>query len=109
MVSQNFPHLKIIARARNRKHVYQLMDLGVTHIWRDTFYSSLKMAEATLESLGLPRKESSQIVETFRTHDEQRLHAHHEVHNDEERMIYLAKQSAKELEELFEEDEEEAG
>ena len=107
MVMRSFPHLKIIARARNRKHVYRLMDLGVTQIWRDTFYSGLKMAEATLEGLGLPRQESSQIIETFRLHDEHRLHAHHEMHNDEERMVYLAKQSAKELEELFDEDEEE--
>lgn len=108
MVSRNFPHLKIIARARNRKHVYQLMDLGVTHIWRDTFHSSLKMAEATLESLGLPRQQSSKIVDTFRQHDEHRMHVHHEMHNDEERMIYLAKQSAKDLEEQFDEDKEEA-
>ncbi|MDJ0958967.1 MAG: monovalent cation:proton antiporter-2 (CPA2) family protein [Arenicellales bacterium] len=108
MVTRNFPNLKIIARARNRKHVYQLMDLGITQIWRDTFYSSLKMAEATLESLGLPRQESSNVVETFRQHDEQRLHDDHELHNDEQRMIYLAKKSAKELEEQFEQDEKEA-
>lgn len=108
MVSRNFPHLRIIARARDRKHVYQLMDLGISQIWRDTFYSSLKMAEATLQGLGLPRQESSSIVETFRTHDEHRLHAHHEMHNDEERMIYMTKQSAKELEELFDEDKEDA-
>ena len=108
MVTRNFPNLRIIARARNRKHVYQLMDLGITQIWRDTFYSSLKMAEATLESLGLSRQESSSVVETFRQHDEQRLHVDHELHNDEQRMIYLAKKSAKELEEQFEQDEKEA-
>ena len=104
MVRSNFPHLKLIVRARDRKHVYRLMDLGVTQIWRDTFYSSLKMAEATLESLGLPRQESARIIETFRSHDEHRLYAHHDMHNDEERMVYLAKLSAKELEELFDED-----
>ena len=74
MVTRNFPNLKIIARARNRKHVYQLIDLGITQIWRDTFYSSLKMAEATLESLGLSRQESSRVVETFRQHDERLIY-----------------------------------
>ena len=108
MVIRNFPRLKIIARARDRKHVYQLMDLGVTQVWRDTYYSSLKIAEATLESLGLSRQESSKVVETFRQHDEHRLHADHELHNDEEHMIYLAKKYATELEEQFEQDEREA-
>lgn len=105
-VHENFPRLKIMARARNRKHAYQLMDLGVIHVWRETFYSSLKMAEATLESLGISRTESVEIVDTFRRHDEQRLLDHHNMHNDDERMVYLAKQSAKELEEMFEQDEE---
>lgn len=106
-VRRHFPHLKILARARNRKHAYQLMDLGVTHIWRDTFYSSLKMAEATLESLGHSRSESTGIVERFRKHDEQRLKDDHHTYSDEERMVYLAKQAARELEEMFEEDEKE--
>ena len=104
-VIKNFPRLKIMARARNRQHAYQLMDVGVTHLWRDTFYSSLKMAEATLMSLGMPKSESHSIVETFRQHDEQRLQNDHEHHADEDRLIYLAKQSAKELEEMFEQDE----
>jgi len=107
LVSRHFPNLKILARARNRKHAYQLMDLGITHIWRDTFYSSLKMAEATLESLGMPRSESTDIVETFRKHDEQRLKDHHHTYTDEDRLIYLSKQSASELEEMFEQDERE--
>lgn len=104
-VLRQFPHLKVMARARNRKHAYQLMELGVANFWRDTFYSSLKMAEATLESLGLPRHESAQIVETFRQHDEQRLRDQQQMHKDEERLIYLTKQSARELEEMFEQDE----
>ena len=34
-VRRHFPHLTVFARARNRQHVYALMDLGVTHIVRD--------------------------------------------------------------------------
>ena len=80
------------------------MDLGITDFWRDTFYSSLKMSRATLEFLGFSRRESSEIVETFRQHDEQRLKDHHHMHKDEERLIYLTKQAAKELEDMFDQD-----
>ncbi|MGH8454885.1 MAG: cation:proton antiporter, partial [Nevskiales bacterium] len=43
-VRRHFPDLRIIARARNRQHVYRLMDLGVGVINRDTYLSSLDMA-----------------------------------------------------------------
>lgn len=105
IVSKHFPRLKILARARNRKHAYQLMDLGITTIWRETLLSSLDMARAVLVGLGLEKPEAEHAVEAFKRHDEKRLRAHHELHDDEERMAYLAQQAARELEELFEQDE----
>ncbi|MGH8726904.1 MAG: monovalent cation:proton antiporter-2 (CPA2) family protein [Burkholderiales bacterium] len=104
MVRKHFPEVKIYARARNRKHAYQLMDLGVALIWRETFLSSLDMAREILRGLGLSKEQSERAVQTFRKHDEARLIAHHESHNDEERMIYLAQKATQELEELFAQD-----
>lgn len=63
-VRQNFRHLKIYARARNRKHAYQLMDLGVTYLERETFLSSLKLTHDILMELGL----SSYRGRTHRSH-----------------------------------------
>ncbi len=105
VVTKNFPNLKIYARARNRKHAYQLMDLGVFTIWRETLMSSLDMARSVLMGLGSSKSEADHAVQTFRAHDEKRLLEHHGMHNDEERMVYLAQQSAAELEQLFAEDE----
>ncbi len=104
LVRKHFPNLKILARARNRKHAYQLMDLGVTAIWRETLLSSLDLARAVLLGLGLSKAETERAVNTFRGHDEKRLVDHHAMHNDEERMVYLAQEAASELEQLFAED-----
>jgi len=108
LVRRHFPHLTICARARNRKHAYRLMDLGIHIVRRETFLSSLDLAREVLEGLGLSRRESERAVETFRRHDERRLLAHHETHDDEEKMVYLAQKAAEELEELFEQDAAEA-
>jgi hypothetical protein len=43
-------------------------------------------------------------VSTFERHDEARLQNDHDSHTDQEKMIYLAKKAAKELEELFNQD-----
>jgi len=104
LVRENFPHLRIVARARNRKHAYRLMDIGGITVWREVFYSSLKMAGDVLKNLGIPGHEAEKAVSTFEKHDRRRLSRDHESHTDEERMMYLARESAKELEELFSRD-----
>jgi hypothetical protein len=38
------------------------------------------------------------------SHDEQRLHEHREMHNDEKRMQALSRQAQEELKEMFERD-----
>ncbi|MGA8260471.1 MAG: monovalent cation:proton antiporter-2 (CPA2) family protein [Arenicellales bacterium] len=104
VVRENFPQLKILARARNRRHAYQLMDIGGIVVWREVFHSSLKMAEGVLKELGLRDHEARNVVATFERHDEARLQRDHDSHTDQEKMIYLAKKAAKELEELFNHD-----
>lgn len=104
IVTQHFPNLTIYARARNRKHAYQLMDLGTTTIRRETFLASVDMARLVLEGMGLSHRESEETVKAFKEYDVKRLFAHQSSHNDEQKMIDLAKQAAKELEELFEQD-----
>lgn len=100
-VAENFPGLPVYARARNRNHAYRLMDAGVKVVWRETFLSSVDMARAVLQGLGISEKEAKIATETFRRHDERRLYAHHGLHNDQARMQDLAKAATKELEELF--------
>ncbi len=104
-VREHFPKLEIYARARNRKHAYQLMDLGVKIIRRETFASSLEIAEQVLRGLGMPGPQAAHLVQTFREHDIKRLNDAHASHGDEERMRYLALESARELESIFAEDE----
>jgi glutathione-regulated potassium-efflux system ancillary protein KefC/glutathione-regulated potassium-efflux system protein KefB len=104
LVRKHFPHLKIYARARNRLHVYRLMDLGIEHVIRETFLSSLELAEDCLEGLGLSPTQARDTVTKFRAHDETVLRQQQLVHNDEEQLIATAKRAAQQLEELFVED-----
>jgi len=108
MVRKNFPRLEIYARARNRQHAYRLMDLGIIIIWRETFASSLELTRDLLVGLGDDRDKADSIVSRFMEHDRMRLFEHYTHHTDDEKMQDLAKESAKELEEMFARDAEEA-
>jgi monovalent cation:proton antiporter-2 (CPA2) family protein len=101
---RNFPHLIIMARARNRRAAHLLMDLGVTKIVRETFYSSLRMTQDVLEALGLDAAEIERTITTFRDHDEKVLRDQHGFYNDERQMIQTTKQAAEELRGLLEAD-----
>jgi CPA2 family monovalent cation:H+ antiporter-2/glutathione-regulated potassium-efflux system protein KefB len=99
-----FPNLKILARARNRRHAYLLMDSGVDGLVRDTFHSSLRLAEMSLTALGIEPASAERAVTLFRDHDEQNLAATHAIYRDEKRLIQSVQQAADELNELFEAD-----
>ena len=103
-VIRNFPHLTIIARARNRRHAHTLMDLGITHIFRETLFSSLAMSGRVLDMLGFDQEEVRRSIDTFRERDKRLLDEQHAIHHDEERLIQSAKDTARELESLLRND-----
>ncbi len=102
IVRDHFPHLKVIARARNRHHAYELMDIGITVIHREAFLSSLEMAGDVLKSLGVRSRDAERAKQMFRSHDEARLFEHYEMADDEKRPAQLTMEAARELEEQFE-------
>ena len=103
-VIRHFPHLNIVARARNRRHAHKLMDLGITHIFRETLLSSLAMSERVLEMLGFDQEEVRRVIDTFAERDKRLLDEQHAIHHDEERLIQSAKDTARELESLLRND-----
>lgn len=104
LVRRHFPNLKIIARARNRQHALRLMDLGVRYFIRETYLSSLDLAQHTLEALGLARADALESIRRFDAHDRKQLQAQRDIRDDEQKLIQSAQQAARELEQLFESD-----
>ncbi len=104
IVRKHFPHVPILARARNRVHLFRLRDLGVKLIWRETFSASLDIARHSLLSLGFGIAASERAVTLFKQHDEQRLDTQYAVQHDEAQLIQTSKEAAAQLQELFESD-----
>jgi len=103
IVRRLFPHLKIVARARNRQHAFRLMDLtSPDDVVRETFHSSLKMSAMALRALGFSKEAAQASVETFRKFDERLLREQHLVYDDESALVQGAHEARQELERLFE-------
>lgn len=103
LVRKLYPHIKIIARARNRQHVHRLMDLDA-HAVRETYYSSLEMSRQALIGLGLTHAQADARIKRFKHHDEQVLEAQHAVYDDATKVMQTAQEARAELARLFESD-----
>ena len=97
MVRKHFPHVTIVARARNRFHAYRLMDLGVELLMRETFRSSLDMARMIFEALGKAPEKSQQIIDRFAAHDTELLKREQALYHDEHQLIQSAREATEEL------------
>jgi len=104
LVRRQYPHLKIIARARNRQHAFRLMDIGIEEPVRETFYSSLEMTRHVLQSLDMPAEVVDSRIARFRKHDEQVLRAQYLVYDDDAALIQSSKEALHDLQQLFEAD-----
>jgi hypothetical protein len=80
------------------------MDRGVDGLVRDTFHSSLRMAEDSLLALGILPEEAARSVALFRAHDERNLLETHAIYRDEKQLIQNTQQATDELMGLFEAD-----
>ena len=109
VVRKNFPNLTILARARNRVHLYRLRDLDIDAIERETFLSSLETARQALVRYGMAEAQAARAVEIFRKHDRKLIEVQYAVRQDEQQFIQTTAQSAAQLQELFEADVKEAG
>ncbi|WP_020653389.1 glutathione-regulated potassium-efflux system protein KefC [Massilia niastensis] len=103
-VRREYPDLPVLARARNITHYYQLMDLGVTVIERETFESALMMGRRVMEQLGFGAYLARQASMRFREHNVRSVHAVYPYYKDREQYVSLAKRAHEELHAMFERD-----
>lgn len=101
MIREHFPNLKVLARARNRTHAFELMDLGINDIWRETLSSSLALSKHLLFDLGFSKEAAIKAVELFRDNDQKLLYDQYVIKDDESRMVSTSKQAIEQLVELM--------
>ena len=73
LAQKHYPGLKIVARAIDRRHAYQLMNLGITAFKRETFDSALNLGVEALALLGNEQKNAERAGRIFARHDNESL------------------------------------
>lgn len=108
MAREHFPHLHIVARARNVTHYYGLRERGVTLIERETLDSALMSGRSVLELLGWQPHQARNLALRFRKHSIELLEEMRQHRENEDQLIAVAKQGRQQLEQLWAKEREEA-
>ena len=102
-VQREFPNLTILVRAKDRAHAYQLINLGVRYIFRETLDSSLDLSVQALRLLGFGAYRAHRAARTFKAYDEESVrHLAAFVNSDEKDFLGEIRRRVHTLDELFE-------
>ncbi len=72
-VCRTHPHVHVVARAKDRMHVYDLWSVGCRDIIRETYDSSVRAARSAFEALGLEREKAEGMLEVFHEMDQKSM------------------------------------
>jgi len=100
-VKKNFPGLKVLARAYDRPHTYDLMAAGADVVIRETFGSALLMGEQALKLIGSDDQRAYRVMQIFKQHDETGLKRMFELWGDDKAYGLRIRQELRELEKVL--------
>jgi monovalent cation:proton antiporter-2 (CPA2) family protein len=103
-VKKHFPHLTLLVRTHDRDDTYRLIEAGVSHVYRETVDSSLRMGTDALHLLGLRAYYSQRLARLFLQHDERTLAELGALRSDQKQYFTTARQRMNELEQLLQSD-----
>jgi CPA2 family monovalent cation:H+ antiporter-2/glutathione-regulated potassium-efflux system ancillary protein KefC len=102
LTQKHYPHLRIAVNAADRSSAYELMDLGITHLCRETFGSAMELGQDALQLLGFDPYEAHRLVRIFRKNDEEMMPELYKMHReDEDSYISMYQKHNADLEELM--------
>ncbi len=101
LARENFPHLKVLARAFDRRHAYELLDRGADVVERETFEGGLALAAESLRALGWRAYRAERAARLFRLHDEALFRELRPLWGDEERFVVATRESSPRMDDLL--------
>jgi CPA2 family monovalent cation:H+ antiporter-2/glutathione-regulated potassium-efflux system ancillary protein KefC/glutathione-regulated potassium-efflux system protein KefB len=96
-----FPHLKILSRSNEWRDAFEMMDIGVKKVYRETFDTALQIGSDTLNMLGFRAYQVNRRAKKFKRIDERALSELARVRHDHTNYFEEVKQRYEDLEKLM--------
>lgn len=105
MVKEKYPNIKILTRAENRYDAYELLELGVNDVYRESLDTSIKLASDALSFIGFRKYTVFRQAQNFMKYDEISLRKLAEKpENETEDYVFRARKEIEIQEQLLDND-----
>ncbi len=104
IVKKHFPNLEIMARAKSRRDAYDLIDMGLKDIYRESLHTSVKLAVDVLVRMGHRSYSATRQGQQFLKYDEETLVEMAGHRHDMKQYVVKARETFKLQEELLSKD-----
>jgi monovalent cation:H+ antiporter-2, CPA2 family len=101
---KHFPDLHIMARAKSRMDAYELIDMGLSDIYRESLHTSVKLAVDVLGKLGQRSYTATRQGQKFMQYDEAALREMADHRHDMKKYVMKARETFRLQEELLAKD-----
>jgi hypothetical protein len=101
-LKKNYPHVKILARAKDIYHAFEFFKRNVNIVQREVFDSAAELGEKALVQLGFSKYEAYRAARTFKHHEKQVLLDLYTLwKEDENRFIQETRRFSEQLSEIL--------
>jgi len=104
LVKKRFPNLLLMVRAKNRYDAYELLNMGVENIYRESLDTSVKLASDVLSHMGFRKYTLHRQAQNFIKLDEEGLKRLAAQPKRDKEYIFKAREEIAQQEKLLEED-----
>jgi CPA2 family monovalent cation:H+ antiporter-2 len=104
LVKEKYPHVELMIRAKNRYDAYDLLNMGIENIYRETLDTSLSLAKDVLSKLGFRKYTLTRQVQNFIKYDEESLRRLAAEPKQDDNYIFKARKELEEQEKLLDAD-----
>lgn len=108
-IKQQFPQAKVLARARNRNHMFDLFDAEVDYAERITIRGGLALGRKALELLGMNEAHTEKLAREFLSHDYKMIQESIDMRDDLDALVAHNHRSSAMIKEALKSDEEHWG
>lgn len=101
-LKKNYPHVKIMARAKDIYHAFEFFKRNVNTVQHEVFNSAAELGERALVHLGLSKYDAYRAARTFKHHEKQVILDLYELwKEDENRFIQESRRFSDQLSEIL--------
>lgn len=104
LVKEKYPHVELMVRAKNRYDAYDLLNLGIENIYRESLDTSLSLAKDVLSKMGFRKYTLNRQVQNFIKYDEDSIRRLAKEPRRGDEYIFKARKELEEQERLLDGD-----